>query len=235
MRNPALLIFANALILVAAFAMLSQFLFAAPLAAVTTRVQGNVALQQGGHGNFVALSEGNAIRSGDVIRCDEKASAELAWPEGGHLKVMPATEMRVKKLHRGTYREWHASLFSIKTGRVAVHLDRAPSPNASLQIQTPTALATAHSTDFVVDVQNGQTQVKVDEGSVEVESQGNRRKSYRLVTAKQSVTSCFPGELQSTDSQYSQLINDPWASGGVAGPGTPRQIESLIKPPSPAR
>jgi hypothetical protein len=198
MRRPFFLIFANAMILIVVFALLTQSLFIVQRMAVTTDLKGQVEVQRGGRGNFQGITKGSLIKMNDVLRAQANGEAEFKWLDGTRLRITPDTQLTVKKVSSNAVKRVERSEFRLHQGKVFVRIVKSLRGQSGFEIETPTAVAAVRGTIFSVEVKNGTTQVAVYKGYVEVSSQGKESKEERLIHPGQMAVSGKPGEVETT-------------------------------------
>ncbi len=166
MKHPALLIFANAMILIVVFALLTQSLFIVQRLAQAREVVGRVEVQRGGQGAFSLLATNEFVKSGDVVRSWADGSAEFTWAGGARWKVMPNTLLKIKKATASPAQKSEQSRLELSSGKVFVRIARALEAGSRFEVQTPNALASVRGTIFSVEIKGAKTQVRVWKGAV---------------------------------------------------------------------
>lgn len=172
MRRPVTLIFINAMILIVVFALLTQSLVVVQRIARVQQLQGLVEVQRSGEGEFMPLAKDGLIKTSDVIRTGKTGTAEFRWADGTRWKVMPNTNITVKKSSYNVVKKAERSQLKLSSGKVFIRIIKALGPSSKFEVQTPTAVAAVRGTIFSVEVKNGQTQVAVWKGSVKVTGNG---------------------------------------------------------------
>lgn len=188
MRRPVLLIFINAMILIVIFALLTQSLVVIQRLAVAQTVQGHVEVQRGGRGTFRTLAQRDAIKTGDIVRSGSDGSAEFKWADGTRWKIMPGTEITVKKSTSHMVKRADQSQLKLSSGKVFVRIMKTLAPSSRFEVETPTAVAAVRGTIFSVEVVGGKTEVAVFKGEVKVSS-GEASQSTTVLPGHQAVTS----------------------------------------------
>jgi hypothetical protein len=166
MRRPVLLIFINAMILIVVFALLTQSLVIIQRIAKADNVTGLVEVQRSGKGPWKTLSSDDLIKTGDVVRSGKDGVAEFKWADGTRWKIMPATEIKVKKSIYNVVKKSDQSQLELSTGKVFIRIIKALGPSSKFEVETPTAVAAVRGTIFSVEVVNGKTEVAVLKGKV---------------------------------------------------------------------
>lgn len=158
------------MILIVVFALLTQSLFIAQRLATTDKLQGEVEVQHGGKGSFAPLSASSFIKTGDVVRSGRNGVAEFKWLDGTRWKIMPNTQITVKKAISNVIQKSQTSELELTRGKVFIRIMRELSHASKFEVETPTAVAAVRGTIFSVEVLNGKTQVAVFKGHVQVTS-----------------------------------------------------------------
>lgn len=188
MRRPALLIFINAMILVVIFALLTQSLIVVQRLAVAQTVAGRVEVQRAGRGHFRALSLRDAIKTGDIVRCGPDGVAEFKWADGTRWKVMPNTQISVKKSTSHLVKRTDQSQLKLSSGKVFVRIVQTLAPSSKFEVETPGAVAAVRGTIFSVQVAGDKTEVAVFKGQVKVSST-DASQSTTVASGQEAVTS----------------------------------------------
>jgi len=172
MKRPIFLIFANAMILIVAFAMLTQLVFVVNLLAVAETVSGHVSFQRGGRGEYATLARGAFVKTGDVLRTTSDGSAEFVWAGGTRVKMMPNTQMVIQSAQSNGLRHSSTSRFRLERGKIFVRLTRNLAPSSRFEVQTKGAIASVRGTIFSVETQGeeGDTRIAVYRGTVQMAS-----------------------------------------------------------------
>jgi hypothetical protein len=131
-------------------------------------VSGRVSLSSGSGASALALAPGNELGPGDRVDTRGGGQIVIELTDGSMIVVQPESVIVIKDFHAAaSIRE----LFEIMLGSVRVkinHFGGRPNP---YRINSPTASIAVRGTDFSVTVDGqGNTQVMVYEGSVEVTS-----------------------------------------------------------------
>jgi hypothetical protein len=161
-------------ILVSVIAVFSAILFTNSLSVVqqvarVKQVSGTVALRPAGAEAFKAITQERNVRVGSLLQTGKDGRATLWWPDGTSLRVDPGSELTIERCRFDKRKDSLFSQFSLKAGRVWVHVVRMLSADSKFEISTPTATAGVRGTTFAVEVgQDGATDVFVYEGAVEV-------------------------------------------------------------------
>jgi len=177
MRRPVFLIFANAMILIVAFAMLTQIVFVVNLLASVDVVRGTVSVQRGGQGEFTTLARGAFVKTGDVLRTASNGNAELVWAGGTRVKMLPNSVMAIQSAQSNGLRRSSNSRFRLEQGKIFVRLARNLAPSSRFEVQTQGAVASVRGTIFSVETKGdeGDTRIAVYRGAVDLKSGGSRQ------------------------------------------------------------
>lgn len=222
MRRPTLLIFINAMILIVVFTLLTQSLVIVQRIAKADKVSGLVEVRRSNKGEWKALSQGGLIKTGDVVRAGRDGQAEFKWADGTRWKIMPLTEIVVKKSTYNMVKKADQSQLQLTTGKVFIRIIKALKPASKFEVETPTAVAAVRGTIFSVEVKDGKTEVAVFKGKVKVSSDGNGGHEENVITPGVAAVSCSPGELlkengaaQAADFQKQTTIVQPTLEASV--------------------
>jgi hypothetical protein len=199
MRRPVLLIFINAMILIVVFSLMTQSLVVIQRIARADALNGHVEVQRGGHGDFKALAPGDMIKTGDVVRSAAGSTAEFKWADGTRWKIMPQTEITVKKSVHNAIKRSDDSQLKLTAGKVFIRIVKALQPTSRFQVETPTAVAAVRGTIFSVAYQNGKSEVAVFKGRVAVSSKGENGSELESIEPGRAAISTAPGDLQERD------------------------------------
>jgi hypothetical protein len=173
MRRPVLLIFINAMILIVVFMLMTQSLVLIQRIARTENLKGNVEVRRAGRGEFSALAAGDMIKTGDVIRSGTGSTAEFKWADGTRWKIMPGTEITVAKSTHNAIKKADQSQLKLSSGKVFIRIVQSLKPASQFQVETPTAVAAVRGTIFSVEYKNGQSEIAVFKGAVQVKGGEN--------------------------------------------------------------
>lgn len=198
MRRGTYLIFINAMILIVVFCLLAQSLVIIQRLASAEKIQGTVEVSRGGNGKYIALAQGSAIKTGDVVRTGSDGQAEFKWVDGTRWKVMPNTLITVKKSVTNIARHADYSELGLTSGKVFIRIMKALTAASRFEVETPTAVAAVRGTIFSVEVKDGQTQVAVFKGQVQVRS--GETEAQKLIEPGQAAVSARRGALQTVSS-----------------------------------
>jgi hypothetical protein len=199
MRRPVLLIFINAMILIVVFCLMTQSLVIIQRIARTETVTGRVEVQHKGKSDFKALSQGDMIKTGDVIRSGIASTAEFKWADGTRWKIMPQTEIVVKKSTRNAIQKADQSQLKLNAGKVFIRIVKALKPASQFEVETPTAVAAVRGTIFSVEVKGGVSEVAVFKGRVAVHSNTDGNNTEQDIEPGRSAVSNAPGDLREQD------------------------------------
>jgi ferric-dicitrate binding protein FerR (iron transport regulator) len=110
-----------------------------------------------------ALSPGDELRSGELLRASDGAGAQLLLADGSRVEVAPRGELALHAGLRGTTIE-------LRRGNIIVHA--ADQGRGRLYVDTPDCLIAVRGTVFAVDHGMRGSRVSVLEGEVEVRRRG---------------------------------------------------------------
>jgi hypothetical protein len=199
MRHPVLLIFINAMILIVVFALMTQSLVVIQRIASADVINGRIEVQRSGKGDFKLLAKGDLIKTGDVVRSSKASTAEFKWADGTRWKIMPLTEITVKKSIHNAIKKSDDSQLKLTAGKVFVRIVKALRPTSTFQVETPTAVAAVRGTIFSVTYQNGKSEVAVFKGRVAVSSKGEDGSASESIEPGHAAVSTAPGDLCERD------------------------------------
>jgi hypothetical protein len=191
MRRPVLLIFINAMILIVVFCLMTQSLVIIQRLARAEKLTGLVEVQRSGKGSFQPLAEGDMIKTSDVVRSGDNGVAEFKWADGTRWKIMPRTEITVKKSTHNSLKKADQSQLKLTAGKVFIRIVKALKPASQFEVETPTAVAAVRGTIFSVEYRNGKSEVAVFKGKVQVRSGVDEA----AITPGQAAVSTAPSEL----------------------------------------
>jgi len=195
MRRPFFLIFVNAMILIVVFSLLTQSLVIVQRLAKVGFIKGQIEVQRGGKGEWKALATGGLIKTGDLVRSSKNSTAEFRWADGTRWKIMPSTEIKVKKSTYNMVKKADQSQLQLTTGKVFIRIIKALKPSSKFEVETPTSVAAVRGTIFSVEVKNGKTSVAVFKGAVKVSSNGDGKKAQNTILPGYAISSSAAGEL----------------------------------------
>jgi hypothetical protein len=203
MRRPTLLIFINAMILIVVFTLLTQSLVIVQRIAKADKVSGTVEVRRANKGEWKELAQSGLIKTGDVVRTGLNSSAEFKWADGTRWKLMPSSEIVVKKSTYNMVKKADQSQLALNSGKVFVRIIKTLQPASQFEVETPTAVAAVRGTIFSVEVKNGKTQVAVFKGSVKVTSDDGERLEEEVITPGTTTACEVAGDLQKEKSNSS--------------------------------
>ena len=170
MRRPIFLILINAMILLVIFALLTQSLVIVQRLAVAENVTGRIEVQRNGRGEFRALASRDFIKTGDIVRSNAESEAEFVWADGTRWKMMPNTQLRVKKASSNLIQHVDNSQLELERGKVFLRVAKPLKANSQFSIKTPHARVDVTGTVFSVAEQKEGTRVEVFKGVVRVQA-----------------------------------------------------------------
>ena len=190
MRKPVLLIFINAMILIVVFVLLAQSLFIVTRVAQSAGVKGVVEVQRAGQGGFYALTSGQSVAVGDVVRTGNNGQVEFTWADKTRWKLTPNTKLTVAKATINTANSSETSRFRLDAGKLFVRIVNPVKGGSSFEVQTPNARATIVGTVFsIAALPNGATRIETFAGRVQMDSAGQRI----FIDAGNAATAGVPG------------------------------------------
>ena len=135
--------------------------------AVLSAFQGEVMIQEKGQTSWQAAKEELFLFEGDKVRTKEKSSAEITFD---YENIVELSEDSLLKIQKIKIREDNSkeSLLKLEMGRVLAEIETIPFPLSKFEIRTPTAVAGARGTGFMVEIKDEKTLIAVFKGKVEV-------------------------------------------------------------------
>lgn len=186
------------MILMVIFSLLTQSLFIIQRIATTDKLAGQVEVQRSGHGEFTPLSIKMPIKSGDVVRSGADGTAEFKWVDGTRWKILPNTQITVKKAMTNWIKKSETSEMELTAGKVFIRIMKELTPASKFEVETPTAVAAVRGTIFSVEVSDGKTRVAVFKGHVQVTSGDDSHQA--MIEPGHMAESDQPGALQTAGS-----------------------------------
>ncbi len=86
------------------------------MSATVSAVVGDVAVQRGGHGDWVAAKEGDALKSGDRVKTGSKSSCLLKWNRENVLKLTAFTNISIDQLEKSPAAGADNSALGLRSG-----------------------------------------------------------------------------------------------------------------------
>ncbi|MFI5347772.1 MAG: FecR domain-containing protein, partial [Elusimicrobiota bacterium] len=125
-------------------------------------VEGKVEVAPGGINLWIAVSTPPyVLKNGDRVRTAEKAKAKISFPDKSRVELGADARFGVEKVAKGE------AALKLDAGVLDAFVAKGLSKH--FRVTTPTAVATAHGTEFRVDVSpTKDTQVEVNDGVVGV-------------------------------------------------------------------
>jgi hypothetical protein len=187
------------MILLIIFALLMQSMVIVQRIASASHLEGRVEVQRGGEGDFKPLQKGDFVKTKDVVRTGAKGSAEFSWADGTRWKLMPASQLTVKKATFNAVRKTEQNQLQLSAGKVFIRIMKALAPSSKFEVETPTAVAAVRGTIFSVEVSGDQTKVCVYKGHVKVtEPRVPGENAPGTVIEPGEVAIAAPGQVRST-------------------------------------
>ncbi len=212
MRRPIFLIFINAMILLVIFALLTQSLVIVQRLAVADSIVGMVEVQRNGRGEFRALAARDFVKTGDVVRSSARSSGEFVWADGTRWKVMPDTQLRVKKATSNLVKHADNSQLELERGKVFLRVAKRVEANSQFAIDTPQARVDVTGTVFSVATAVNGTRVEVFKGAVRVHSLAHNNLAKNIASDHYALIGdsiqSWPAEadVRATFQQHSSII-----------------------------
>jgi hypothetical protein len=135
----------------------------------TVFVSGPVGVVQAS-GRLGSLAKGNDIKVGDLVRVGPNGRAQIRFPDGAYLSLMPGAELRVDAYRFGGNAKGKETafftLFRGATRFLAGAIGKAP--GSRFRVTTPSAVVEVRISEFVVVVVGQGVQVTVGAGQLSV-------------------------------------------------------------------
>lgn len=116
-----------------------------------SRLEGKAFAAHGKNGPWETLRLGDSVMQGRYVKTDDRSRAELRLPDGGVVRLAPATKLRLSHLYfpsRARTRQFEAKLF---IGRIWAKVRRLAGADSYYSVGTPTAVAGVRGTAFQVN------------------------------------------------------------------------------------
>lgn len=117
-------------------------------------------------GPFSAV-EGMNLEIEDGLQTMDKSSSIISVDQDKTVEVYENVEMSVSQLV-GIAQQNSETAFDLKNGKIFIRIQKALKPDESFEISTPNCIMGVRGTQFYVIVENGETDVIVLEGKVEI-------------------------------------------------------------------
>jgi len=132
----------------------------------TVFVSGPVGVIQAS-GRVGSLAKGNDIKVGDLVRVGPNGRAQIRFPDGAYLSLMPGTELRVDAYRfGGSAKGKETAFFTLFRGATRFLLGAiGEAPGSRFRVTTPIALLEVRIGEFVVVMGQGM-QVTVGAGEL---------------------------------------------------------------------
>lgn len=176
------------------------------------------------------LSEDDLLNTGTQIRTGEDSSVLLTYPDDSKTVAAPNTELEILQMSSHPSGTRSVILIKQNLGQTLNVVQPSESADSRFEIQTPAATVVVRGTEFSVIVHDdGVTEVKVLEGTVEVEAMG----VTVTLNAGQSTT-VFPGDQPATPESL-ELTPSPTATRrATRTPRAQSDTEGAESSPTPA-
>lgn len=202
--------------------------YASKAIALTLKVDGEAELKKTGTDKKIKLQFGTALDDGDWIKTSENGYVVLVFTDDkSQIKIKENTEVTIEG--KRDAQSNIAKRVSMEVGELFAKVDQQ---RGSLQIATPTSVASVKGTEFwVVVYEDGTTEVVTLEGLVELVN----RTSGQIVEVRrgETGTSDADGNTNVTPTPPDQQRNDPDQDGGQGdnggGDGEPKTIEIRLE------
>ena len=123
-------------------------------------------------------AQGQDLVVGDRVRTDTTGNALVTYFEGTTAEVSPSSVVTVERISTGQDGQAQNLTLQQLAGEVVYRLTRALRPGATVEIRTPSAVATVRGTALRVTVgPGGETRIEVFSGKVEVAAGGDHHRA----------------------------------------------------------
>ena len=195
-------------------------------------------------------AQGQDLVVGDRVRTDTTGNALVTYFEGTTAEVSPSSVVTVERISTGQDGQAQNLTLQQLAGEVVYRLTRALRPGATVEIRTPSAVATVRGTALRVTVgPGGETRIEVFSGKVEVAAGG-----IIIVLYAGTFTDVLPGQPPTPAAPFTLLPSQPPISltappdpaagvspdargtpgGGTAVPGMPPPPSATPTTPTPS-
>lgn len=127
-------------------------------------IKGNVRILRAGEQNWYPAHNGLPVTPNDFIKTDTGSSCSIKLDDGSLFYVSETAGISVLELEFSEKK--YESKFSLLFGRIIANIEKTQ--KTKLSVHTPTAVVAVRGTDFAVDTTEGNTDIGVFEGAVEV-------------------------------------------------------------------
>ena len=174
-------------------------------------------------------AQGQDLVVGDRVRTDVTGNALVTYFEGTTAEVSPSSVVTVERLTTGQDGQPQTLTLQQLAGEVIYRFTRALRPGATVEIRTPSAVATVRGTALRVTVgPGGETRIEVFSGTVEVAAGG-----ITIVLYAGTFTDVLPGQPPTPAAPFTLLPSPPPIS--LTAPPTPQQRRPTCGHAGPGR
>lgn len=193
---------------------------AAPIASLRS-VTGAVEILRGGAIPGIQVKNGDQVSAGDMIRTKSKAFVEVVYRDGSVIKIAERSRVDIGEYFSG--KNPRSSEVKLARGKLQAIIDLAKVPSSGsgpkqFEVKTPNAIAGVRGTDFIVNHQQGITNVLVLSGEVY---------SYNLRIPSQAIN-LRPGTVSTITGNFAPLPPRPAQAKEVQ-----KMEQGLTAPASP--
>ena len=150
-------------------------------------------------------AQGQDLVVGDRVRTDTTGNALVTYFEGTTAEVSPSSVVTVERISTGQDGQAQNLTLQQLAGEVIYRLTRALRPGATVEIRTPSAVATVRGTALRVTVgPDGETRIEVFSGKVEVAAGG-----ITIVLYAGTFTDVLPGQPPTPAAPFTLLPSQP--------------------------
>ena len=134
---------------------------------VLSILEGKALILKAGTDNWTEAKTGQTVKKGDVIRVDDDSRVEITFFEGSTIELQAGTEIKVNAQFLSKNEISTTISLEQELGKTISRVKKLADPASRYEISTPSGVAAARGTIFVVDVNEyGITNVINEEGSV---------------------------------------------------------------------
>ena len=137
--------------------------------AVIESMSGEVQVQKGGKGDWVAAKQGGLLQAGDKIKTGAKSTTVIKWGKDNVMKLTPFSSVTIDRLDKNPAAGAENSSVDMWSGKVYARAKKMNGPQSTFEVKTPTAIAGVRGTELGVGITaDDATAVECLSGKVQV-------------------------------------------------------------------
>jgi hypothetical protein len=142
-----------------------------PPVARVTAVEGKAKLRRGGRGDWLDVDQTTALRTGDVVKTEPASGVEITFNNGNIVRVRPDSIVLIGDVADVSRRTGKTADWRLQSGQVNFEIVQGT------EIRTPnaTARAAGNATGALRVAQEGETGIKIFQGSAQVETKDGQK------------------------------------------------------------